>query len=79
MAGINIRPYAWMCMNSAKWQDIAVDQVRKSLDLNPAGIFLDECQWHGSNAFYCFDPTHGLSRSRKFGQPDKWKLCSPAA
>jgi hypothetical protein len=23
--------------------------------------------------------TQGMSRSRKFGQPDKWKLCSPAA
>lgn len=59
LAGINIRPIAWMCMNSAKWQGIAVKEIRRSLDLNPAGIFLDECQWHGSNAFYCFDPTHG--------------------
>ena len=59
LAGINIRPYAWMCMNSEKWQDIAVEQMRKSLDLNAAGIFLDEAQWHGTNAFYCFDRTHG--------------------
>jgi hypothetical protein len=59
LAGINIRPYAWMCMNSAKWQDIAIEEIRKSLDLNPAGIFLDETQWHGTNAFYCFDSEHG--------------------
>jgi hypothetical protein len=59
LAGVNTRPYAWMCMNSPKWREIAIDQVRKSLDLNPAGIFLDETAGHGSNAFYCFDPTHG--------------------
>lgn len=59
LAGINTRPYAWMCMTSAKWQDIAIAEMRKSLDLNPAGIFLDEPQWHGANAFYCFDRTHG--------------------
>ena len=59
LAGINTRPYAWMCMNSRKWREIAIDQIRKSLDLSPAGIFLDETQWHGINAFYCFDPKHG--------------------
>ena len=59
LAGINTRPYAWMCMNSCKWREIAIDQIRKSLDLRPAGIFLDETQWHGTNAFYCFDPKHG--------------------
>lgn len=59
LAGINTRPYAWMCMNSEKWLEIAIDEIQKSLELNPAGILLDECQWHGSNAFYCFDGTHG--------------------
>ena len=59
LAGINTRPYAWMCMNSPDWHEIALDQIRKSLELHPAGILLDECQWHGANAFYCFDPSHG--------------------
>jgi len=59
LAGINTRPYGWMCMNSTRWQDIALEEMRKSLDLNPAGIFLDESQSHGTNAFYCFDRSHG--------------------
>lgn len=59
LAGINIRPYAWMCMNSVRWQNVSIEEIRKSLDLNPAGIFLDESAGHGSNAFYCFDRTHG--------------------
>ena len=59
LAGINTRPYAWMCMNAAQWHEIALEQIRASLKLNPAGILLDECQWHGTNAFYCFDETHG--------------------
>ena len=58
LAGINTRPYAWMCMSSDKWQDIALEQIARSLELEPDGILLDECQWHGSNAFYCFDETH---------------------
>ena len=59
LAGINTRPYAWMCMNSKEWQDICLTEIARSLDLRPAGIFLDEAQWHGRNAFYCFDPDHG--------------------
>jgi hypothetical protein len=59
LAGVNTRPYAWMCMNAAEWQDIAVDEIRKSLELNPDGVLLDESMWHGSNAFYCFDNQHG--------------------
>lgn len=59
LAGINTRPYAWMCMHSTAWQDVALAEVDKSLELDPDGILLDECQWHGSNAFYCFDETHG--------------------
>lgn len=59
LAGINTRPYAWMCMNSEKWQDIALNEIEKSLNLEPDGILLDESMWHGSNAFYCFDQTHG--------------------
>jgi len=59
LAGINTRPYAWMCMNSEDWQNIATDQIEKSLDLNPAGILLDECQWHGTYGAYCFDKRHG--------------------
>jgi hypothetical protein len=59
LAGINTRPYAWMCMNSEKWQDVALEQIAKSFELGSDGILLDECQWHGANAFYCFDETHG--------------------
>lgn len=59
LSGINTRPYAWMCMHSEGWQDCALAEVAKSLDLEPAGILLDECQWHGDNGFYCFDPGHG--------------------
>lgn len=59
LAGINIRPYAWMCMNSEHWQEIALEEIRKSLEFDPDGILLDECQWHGTNAFYCFDENHG--------------------
>jgi hypothetical protein len=59
LAGINIRPFAWMCMNSSKWRDVAIEEIRKSLDLDPAGIFLDESFNHGSNGLYCFDPSHG--------------------
>ena len=58
LAGINTRPYAWMCMSAEKWQDIALEQIARSLELEPDGILLDECQWHGSNGFYCFDETH---------------------
>jgi hypothetical protein len=46
-------------MNCSDWHDVALKQVKKSLELNPAGILLDECQWHGHHAFYCFDPNHG--------------------
>jgi hypothetical protein len=59
LAGINTRPYAWMCMNSTEWQQEALAQVRHSLELDPDGLLLDECQWHGRNAFYCFDESHG--------------------
>ncbi|MEI7634260.1 MAG: DUF6259 domain-containing protein [bacterium] len=59
LAGINTRPYAWMCMNCPQWQDIALDQIEKSLLLEPDGILLDESMWHGRNAFYCFDTSHG--------------------
>lgn len=59
LAGVNTRPYAWMCMNSKGWQDVALSEIEKSLDLEPAGILLDEAQVHGDRAFYCFDETHG--------------------
>jgi hypothetical protein len=59
LAGINTRPYAWMCMNAAGWHDEALAQIRRSLELKPDGLLLDECQWHGRNGFYCFDESHG--------------------
>jgi hypothetical protein len=58
LAGINTRPYAWMCMNTPQWQDIVLEEIEKSLELQPDGILLDESMWHGANAFYCFDPSH---------------------
>ena len=59
LAGINTRPYAYMCMNSAAWQDVALTQIEQSLDLGPDGILLDENHNHGYNGVYCFDPDHG--------------------
>lgn len=59
LAGINSRPYAWMCMNAPEWRKIALGEIEKSLTYQPDGILLDESMWHGKNAFYCFDPTHG--------------------
>ncbi len=59
LAGINTRPYAWMCMNAAEWRTIAIAEIEKSLAYHPDGILLDESMWHGKNAFYCFDETHG--------------------
>lgn len=58
LAGINIRPYAWMCMSSTAWQDITLAQVETSLGLQPDGLLFDESQLHGSSGFCCFDPTH---------------------
>lgn len=59
LSGINTRPYAWMCMNSEKWQDVALAEIEKSLDLAPSGILLDESQNHGEHGFYCYDERHG--------------------
>ena len=59
LAGINTRPYAYMCMNSSDWQNVALSQIERSLDLRPAGILLDENHNHGYNGVYCFDPGHG--------------------
>jgi len=59
LSGINTRPLDWACMNCDKWQDVALGQIKKTLELDPAGILLDESQWHGKHAFYCFDPNHG--------------------
>ncbi|MCC6802130.1 MAG: hypothetical protein IT319_04525, partial [Anaerolineae bacterium] len=59
LAGINTRPYAWMCMNAPEWRKVALGEIEKSLAYQPDGILLDESMWHGKNAFYCFDPTHG--------------------
>lgn len=59
LAGVNTRPYAWMCMHSASWQDVALGEIDKSLELKPDGILLDESQWHGTRGFYCYDESHG--------------------
>lgn len=59
LAGINVRPYAYMCMNSTEWQNVALSQIERSLDLRSAGILLDENNNHGYNGVYCFDPNHG--------------------
>ncbi len=59
LAGINTRPLDWMCMNCADWRRHAIEEIRRTLEFKPAGVFLDECQWHGANAFYCFDSSHG--------------------
>lgn len=59
LSGINTRPYAWMCMNSPDWQDVALSEIEESLELEPAGILLDESQWHGDRGFYCYDTSHG--------------------
>jgi hypothetical protein len=59
LAGINTRPYAWMCMNSKKWQDVALGEIEKSLGLKPSGILLDESQNHGEHGHYCYDENHG--------------------
>ena len=61
LSGVNIRPYVWMCMNSSAWQDLALAEIEKSLELQPNGILLDESMWHGTNGFYCFDSSHGHS------------------
>ena len=58
LAGQNIRPYAWMCMNSNEWQDVTMGQIEASLELNPSGVLFDESQVHGWNGLCCFDPTH---------------------
>lgn len=56
---INTRRLAIMCMNSAKWRQIACREFQKSIELGSAGILYDECQHHGIDGRYCFDPGHG--------------------
>jgi hypothetical protein len=57
LANINTRRFIPMCMRSAEWRDVAVDEFQKVLALNPSGTLYDECQHHGG-ANYCFDPNH---------------------
>lgn len=79
LAGINTRPYAWMCMNSDRWQAVAIEEIRKSLVLKPDGILLDESGGHGSNAHYCFAENHGHRRpAYNYGGDASFeqKLCS---
>ncbi|MCC6487879.1 MAG: hypothetical protein IT364_10300, partial [Candidatus Hydrogenedentes bacterium] len=45
-------------MNCGEWLDVAVEEFRKVLALEPSGMLYDECQHHGG-ANYCFDPNHG--------------------
>ncbi|MDG7001576.1 MAG: hypothetical protein JRN15_20965, partial [Nitrososphaerota archaeon] len=58
LSGINTRPLAWMCMECRPYRNIALSQIRKSLDLDPEGILLDECASHG-DGLYCYDSDHG--------------------
>lgn len=58
LANINTRRFVPMCMQSAEWRNVAVEEFRKVVALEPSGTLYDECQHHGG-ANYCFDDSHG--------------------
>jgi hypothetical protein len=58
LANINTRRFIPMCMQSAEWRDVAVEEFKKVVALGPSGTLYDECQHHGG-ANYCFDDSHG--------------------
>lgn len=60
LANINTRRFIPMCMPSAEWRDVAVEEFKKVVALEPSGTLYDECQHHGG-ANYCFDASHGHS------------------
>lgn len=57
LSGIGTNPLVPTCTASPAWQQKALEEFRKVLDLGADGMLFDELVHHGS-ATYCFDRTH---------------------
>ena len=58
LANLNTRRLADMCTACEAWQDICVNEFKKSVALGAGGILFDEVVHHGGMS-HCFSPDHG--------------------